>query len=373
MKEKSTFEGKGVKGVANYYLTHTRKENGITLVALVITIIILVILAGVTVSQLSGNGLFSKTQKAKEMSDTANIKEHIQLIIYEKNLEKKGELTLQDIVYELEEDDKYEYKIMLDNGTIIEAGNLTVDSKSIIVVCENSTFRITSDLQCTILDNNYVEEIGETADEIVLRLGEEAGAGASIAGNEVTYIKYKDKEGNQQNKWIIVYVGKNKDTTSEIAADMPINENHIYLLPKYSIASIRPASETITLNNITSPIEAQIDTTAGYSSTPSFRDAMRNSSIWNAYSRGNGSMTHGAMSVMQYNMCVTWSGTYSSLSNGEGYWLDDPTWSNAIARVDGSGARSGNGLSYWTDSLTIRPFVMLGTNCKLTNDYRIIY
>ena len=44
-----------------------RKENGITLIALVITIIVLLILAGVTIVTLTGdNGLITKASVAKE-------------------------------------------------------------------------------------------------------------------------------------------------------------------------------------------------------------------------------------------------------------------------------------------------------------------
>ena len=44
-----------------------RKERGITLVALVITVIVMLILAGVAISALSGQeGLFSKTKDAAD-------------------------------------------------------------------------------------------------------------------------------------------------------------------------------------------------------------------------------------------------------------------------------------------------------------------
>ena len=53
-----------------------RERRGITLIALVITIIVLLILAGITVAQLSGNNLFEnaklakeKYQKSKELED----------------------------------------------------------------------------------------------------------------------------------------------------------------------------------------------------------------------------------------------------------------------------------------------------------------
>ena len=42
------------------------KSEGITLIALVITIIILLVLAGITIAQLTGNGLFNKTIQTKE-------------------------------------------------------------------------------------------------------------------------------------------------------------------------------------------------------------------------------------------------------------------------------------------------------------------
>lgn len=43
------------------------KDKGVTLVALVITIVILLILAGITISTLTGdNGLFKRAQQAKE-------------------------------------------------------------------------------------------------------------------------------------------------------------------------------------------------------------------------------------------------------------------------------------------------------------------
>ena len=49
-----------------------RKENkGITLVALVITIIILLILATISIQSLTNTGLFAKAQEAKEKSQNA--------------------------------------------------------------------------------------------------------------------------------------------------------------------------------------------------------------------------------------------------------------------------------------------------------------
>ena len=85
-----------------------KSNKAITLVALIITIIILLILAGITIASLTKNGLFNKTKQAEENYFLAEVEEHIKTIIYEKNVEKQGNATLQDIVDGLDEDEKYE-------------------------------------------------------------------------------------------------------------------------------------------------------------------------------------------------------------------------------------------------------------------------
>ena len=49
-----------------------RKQTGITLIALVITVIVLLILAGVTIAALSGdNGILTRAKEAKEKTEQA--------------------------------------------------------------------------------------------------------------------------------------------------------------------------------------------------------------------------------------------------------------------------------------------------------------
>ena len=75
MNKKST-----LKSVKNNYLTHQKTTKGITLIALVITIIVLLILAGVSISILSGdNGILQRTTDAKEKSELAQTQERIKL------------------------------------------------------------------------------------------------------------------------------------------------------------------------------------------------------------------------------------------------------------------------------------------------------
>ena len=61
-----------------------RKEKGITLIALVITIIVLLILAGVSIAMLTGqNGILTQAQNAKNKTEEAQAEEQNILTGYE--------------------------------------------------------------------------------------------------------------------------------------------------------------------------------------------------------------------------------------------------------------------------------------------------
>ena len=66
----------------------TKGKNGITLMALVITIIILLILAGIAISSLTQTGLFSKAQEAKQKTEEKTEEENTTLNEYEKWIAK---------------------------------------------------------------------------------------------------------------------------------------------------------------------------------------------------------------------------------------------------------------------------------------------
>lgn len=59
-----------------------KKQNGITLIALVITIIVLLILAGVSIAMLTGeNGILNKATTATESTQAAEAEEAIKLAV----------------------------------------------------------------------------------------------------------------------------------------------------------------------------------------------------------------------------------------------------------------------------------------------------
>lgn len=73
------------------------KEGGITLVALVITIIVLLILAGISIQAITNTGLFANAKLAKEKSIKAEMQEAISIAIQGLQTEKLGGATLNDI------------------------------------------------------------------------------------------------------------------------------------------------------------------------------------------------------------------------------------------------------------------------------------
>jgi len=67
----------------------SKKNNGITLVALVVTMVILLILAGISISTLTNTGIFQKAKDAKKASENAQKEEDRLISEYEKEIVKQ--------------------------------------------------------------------------------------------------------------------------------------------------------------------------------------------------------------------------------------------------------------------------------------------
>lgn len=83
-----------------------KRENGVTLIALAVTIIVMLILAGATISILTGNsGITTNASKAKTKSYLADIKEEYELYLSEKRMEDEYDL---DTLYANDKTIRYE-------------------------------------------------------------------------------------------------------------------------------------------------------------------------------------------------------------------------------------------------------------------------
>ena len=79
-------------------MKNLKETKGITLVALVITIIILLILAGISISSLTGSGLFKKAEDAKYKTERTEIIEKVRIDIFEKQTENLGKFEENELI-----------------------------------------------------------------------------------------------------------------------------------------------------------------------------------------------------------------------------------------------------------------------------------
>ena len=84
----------------NYTEKSLKASNGITLIALVITIIVLLILAGISISMLSGNnGVLQRATTAKENTERVEIVENAKMDVLSEITENKGnDITEQQFI-----------------------------------------------------------------------------------------------------------------------------------------------------------------------------------------------------------------------------------------------------------------------------------
>ena len=130
-----------------------RKNTGITLIALVITIIVLLILAGVSISAVMGkNGIVAKAQKAKEETRAGEVQEVIDLWKTEvaaKELDENwGELkTEEDILDELIDSGKIEESEINRTKKIITIGSRIIDYNMALSRLISYLKRVSTNLQ----------------------------------------------------------------------------------------------------------------------------------------------------------------------------------------------------------------------------------
>ena len=148
------------------------KEKGITLISLVITIIILLILAGVTINNLINNGIVEKTDVATEetrkqiASEIMNLKiTNIQMSSY---VENKKLPTLQYLAKELCKDEEIQY-VSLESKAIASCGEIEIpDGCSSIFTKLNEypyEFEINSSMQLASIDGVKIADTSQGGKE----------------------------------------------------------------------------------------------------------------------------------------------------------------------------------------------------------------
>ena len=123
-----------------------RNQKGITLIALVITIIVLLILAGVSIAMLTGqNGLLSKSNSAALKTRAAEAKENVETAISAVYTKKLAEDPLTEVTRLEEADIVTEIKTMngITDGDNISEGTNEITYNGIKVKLDSSNMTVT--------------------------------------------------------------------------------------------------------------------------------------------------------------------------------------------------------------------------------------
>ncbi len=102
-------------------INNKKMSKGITLIALVVTIIVLLILAGISVQMLTGdNGIFNRSGDAKEKTDIAAEKEIVKIsALASISKERYGEITKEKLDEELNKYSEIQTTEQTNNGIIV--------------------------------------------------------------------------------------------------------------------------------------------------------------------------------------------------------------------------------------------------------------
>ena len=171
---------------------YENKNLGITLVALVITIVILLILAGISISTLTNTGIFQKAKDAKENNRIASIEEQINLWLLNNEMDSYGNSKdfkdLEDFTSDLVNNNLLTEK---ERQEVLTTGQITLNGKSIIFE-----------------KYNYVSN-----KEDLEKIREEVNNGNSFKNEKIILSQDIDLNGSSENKdswWIPIGSNENQ-------------------------------------------------------------------------------------------------------------------------------------------------------------------
>ena len=221
-----------------------KSNNGVTLVALVVTIIVLIILAGISINLILGdNGIITIAKKAKENTELAKIEEETELNELYTQLENNGGTsggTIYDAIAKLKE-----FKTAIANA-IGKAGGIKPDVSAETNVFENNI-------------NGIVKEVTKSATATAEDIS--SGKTAWVNGNEIT-----GTGKSSENEGLTIPTLVTAGNGSPGGADLTLNtENYSKLtIDSISFAAYVIDSEVIIYGNDKSKILYQLIDTNRY-------------------------------------------------------------------------------------------------------------
>ena len=211
----------------------TKEKNGITLIALVITIVVLLILAGVTLNVIIGdNGILSKAKESKEKTEIAKYEEELGMCVLDLQIEESGNFNMNVLrskfvekVKENENTDDIEIVSEEGNATIegvYKGYEFTIDEKYVVHIGKKSTgIRVITELSpkgytnqnvtatIVISCNNGISTIKQTkpSSETAINVNgakEYTITKSDISENIIYEYEITDSQGNKTTKTIAI-------------------------------------------------------------------------------------------------------------------------------------------------------------------------
>ena len=300
-----------------------KKERGITLIALVITIIVLLILAGVSIAMLTGqNGILTQAQNAKQATENKSAEEKVKLAVMGARADD-GTLTVGKLITELAN-----YGGTVEGDTLpvtatVDGKSFAVDANGNVTSAENGTLGAVTGSETTnttvkdSLGNQVVVPAGfkviNPTEDVIDGIIIEDVSHSATAGSQFVWIPVgeviKDSAGNKETITLgrysfdnsgnaTAYSGSNTEDTAAnhnssygntIAKDIEDFKNkvnnitHGYYIGRYESRKngrqvTVKASDTV-YNNITQPNNAAAVSRAMYSDS-NFESDLMNSYAW---------------------------------------------------------------------------------------------
>ena len=216
------------------------KEKGITLIALIITIIVLLILAGISIATLTGeNGMLKKVAEANEKTARGEAEEGIKLVLNEWKIEKNQSQskTLEEFLESKVETTELSNVEKKDNGTFEVEKNgyigIVNSNGELVGKVEKATPRPEiKNIKVKKIDGSEIEEKGV---EIGTKL--QISFDVSIQGGEITSVETEKNENLTLNNGKVTYITDGQETSVEFEITGEVGENTYIKKKKISIAN----------------------------------------------------------------------------------------------------------------------------------------
>ena len=211
-------------------MNRNRQEKGITLIALVITIIVLLILAGVTIAMLTGeNGILNQAESAKTENIIAQVDEEVKLAVQAVKAEIEcqkainsgfdatkfvetntdGSITIGKSIIEMLQGDLPEskgYTISIKEAQTASINPIKVsatESKTILISYTSAKISGTIEYELVITHDNV--QLVEDNNVSKLQLGDYINYDCytGVSSGELTYVSPANKNGNTQQTFTL--------------------------------------------------------------------------------------------------------------------------------------------------------------------------